>query len=536
MRQFLIPSLLLSVYALTLSGCIKRHWVTSERVLQEPVTRARDPIYQLEARPADDSAAVDVLASIATPIDVYDQVERTSEHRLKSGAPVAALWGGIAGLTALVGVAAYVKEGSQQVETMRRFDAESNEGLPTVETRQVIPQRRAGSTGLFVAAGGFGVVAGLSFAAPALPPSQRRREVDLRNPRREWEESGPATGLSLELRLGGHIVAEGRTDGTGESRLVVEPHRVMDWGWRAVVAAPGTDGKTQVDLRDSEAFGAIGGSYAARRAREGDSEWARASLGELGRSDAAFESAWAAYCGDLAGKVDARVGARATRSLAPPDDTGQRCVALTREIEVVASKRVRSAVAASDVDDARDWLDLVGGADRQGLTKLIEDIESRLVEQELARLQAEQRRCDSARTRIRKAMPKLTSTNFADAVIRGVVEVRDRLVRTMETMVRVSPDGVADEDQDWVQCVGRALESGDDMARGIYQMNHQGYAHEWVEQGRFDGPQEGILGGFGRPGEVCHDWVRKHLGSRVVITIDAYLDALDDLEADACRN
>ena len=144
---------------------------------------------------------------------------------------------------------------------------------------------------------------------------------------------------------------------------------------------------------------------------------------------------------------------------------------------------------------------------------------------------ARDRKCAAAKRTLAAKVPALTKTSFAGQVNAGVIRMRDALMSSMRrTVTRGGPTA---EEEAFVQCVTWVAQDADDLTRGIYQMNHGGYAHEWVELGRFHAPQEGVLAGVAGPGEACRTWVRGKLGSSVLGPIESYLDAAEAADA-AC--
>jgi hypothetical protein len=148
-----------------------------------------------------------------------------------------------------------------------------------------------------------------------------------------------------------------------------------------------------------------------------------------------------------------------------------------------------------------------------------------------AEIAADKRRCDTAKRSVAKEMRRLTSTAYADSAEHGLRKTINAALRE-EDRILGAPSY---EDDEWFRCVYQATEAAQEWIWWNGSVNQGGFAHEWVELGRFKRPQESILDSFAQPGQDCRAFVRENLGSTTLAPVDRYLKAVDRLD-EACQD
>ena len=544
-----------------LLACAARTWTHEVKPKGKPDIVAVDPKFLLEAS-VEDAGFDEIAVRVQVTEQGLDQVVQPFRHaevgryEAQSAIDAGNIWmatGGVMGFLGLVGGGYGLSEG------------ENLAGDPVFNWGAAL--------GGFVILGAPILVAGsVQYATPLLPARRKDRRVESRSSIQEGQTS-PWVGTVMLTTLDGDVIQQGTTAPDGTVRLVFAVPDVD----RVQLELDGPAGREVLDLTGTDAWFDTRSGQVRSLAAAGDVAKLVKAHDIAAKSGATM---WSEYCVGFDEGWGHHELERRSQHFAAPNDVPQ-CQATWRTLDTAWAERLAPGAEAGDSDwDAElpsslgarlestpslaalglcvelqlagrnlsalttpDWLpaDQVYFTAIEAKNALIDPFPHTApcfravladADRQIAQIEAEEaaqrRMCDEAKRAVAKEMPRLTSTAYADTAAYGIRNTRDALIMKMNRMVAYG--GPAYDEQEWVQCVTYALTDADDMIRGIYQMNYGGYAHEWVELGRFEWAQEGILNGFAKPDENCAKFVRKNLGSSTLAPVDRYLKAVDRLD------
>lgn len=529
-------------------ACAQRTWTPEVKAKGKPQSVAVQPLLLLDASVED--AGFDEIA-IRVQVDERAQARVTQAYRhanvgrydTRSAVEAGNIWmatGAVLGGSAFL-VGGYIN------------GQEDASGDPVFEGGPALIGFTVVGLPIFVA-GSF------QYATPLFPARRTDRRVESRTTVVDGV-TNPWVGDVQVTTTAGETLKAGTTDADGAVRIVL-PVPDVD---RVQVRLDGPAGRVDLDLTDTEAWLDVRSAQVRELAATGELADLDEAHTVAGRGGTGSTGMWSSYCEGFAeGWGQAHLERRSQHFQALGDSPA--CQAIWEELDEAWARKLAPAAERGEADWDADLPKRLAGSPEKtpalrGLetcvqlqltddpftvvaraTEELADPEFHTAgcfravlvdaEREVARIEAEeaaaQRKCDQAKRAVAKEMPRLTSTAYADTAAYGIRSTRDALVIKMNRMV--ANGGPTYEEDDWVQCVVGSLSAADDMIRGIYQMNYGGYAHEWVELGRFEWAQEGILSSTAQPGEDCRSFVRSGLGSSTLAPIDRYLAAVDRLE------
>lgn len=564
------PGLALAVFAPLLAGCLQRNWVESRRPLPTYSERPAAPLVRPTAA-VEDAGGGGVIVRVdvqRTPrIERLDdwEVYKTGQFARAEANKAARRWLLIGAPTALV-AGTFAGSASSSLRDACVSQVASGATPDNPQACFAEPQqsfRRTAGLSLL----GVGVGAGVMFSSPWLPLAERSVRKDAVSSVRD-QPMEPAAGAGVRVVLPGDGRQLGAATVGPSGRATVEvalPADVNDYQLLVEVDGVNRDEAPLVDLRSTRAWQERARAALAGRMEHPVPEGARQSLDLLRLADdpvlwstwcEAFPSIWrdeplaertAAFDGDPSVPACRDVWVQLDAAWARRIDVSDPLARLefpleTRTLTALpdpATRPALSALARCDAlrEDTAGWLstdhpsdpELVEALDAERASAppvaqaCVRVLAAHVASEQRVRVQAAQRaqaRCAAAVSHRRQSMGTLTSAAYGERMGRALVRIRDELQGRMRRMVAAG--GPSNEQQDWVQCVVESLSSGDDIWRGIHQMNRGGYAEEWVERGQFGMGQESMLESVAEPGAACRSWVRARWGSSILGPIETY--------------